>query len=289
MLRAITQSDVIAAKTLLAEGFPDRSRAFWADVFTRMDRFGGNAAAGVPYGYFLDHAGAPVGLILTPALMRADTDTAPVRVINFSSWYIRAEHRWRAVPMLRAIMRTHPAMFTDLTPTPDVQRLLPSLGFQQLSGGTVLHVLPLAAVGPARGARVTSDLSCLAPDVRTLLEAHRQIDCLAFALEGPGGATGIIVKRRRIRRVSAATLVYAGSNAHLDQCFPVFARALLARGILGLVTDANAFANRPGHVVHRDGARFATRPPDSMTPDRRLSLARGVTDYAGSELAIIDF
>src|SRR5262249_42193552 len=135
MLRAIDTSNETQAIDILARGMSQRSRSFWERTLARIHAYDGNAAAKVPAGQLLMHGTSPVGVVLTPASVRSDGDGPARRMINLSSWYIDPAHRWRGPMMLRAILRDHDATFTDLTPTPAVQKILLALGFRSINSG----------------------------------------------------------------------------------------------------------------------------------------------------------
>lgn len=283
-LRAIGVDDLETAKLLLCEGFPNRSTAFWDQALDRLQRLGSNAAAGVPFGYFMLDGDVPVGVVLTPASLRHRPDGVRT-IVNFSSWYIRPDHRWRASVMLRAILRAHDAMFTDLTPTDEVRRMLTAFGFTPLNTGTAVHALALSVLRPARKA-VVRDLSAspgeaIPAETRDLLEAHRAIGCIAAVLEADGRSHSLMLKPRRHRGLPAATLIHSSSNEALARHFPALARYLVRRGILLLQTDKDALPGLSGQVVRPFGVKFAK-------PHKRYGVDPDTTDYIGSELCILD-
>lgn len=279
-MRPLAAPDFPEAAALLHEGFPERPLAFWAAALQRLQRYGGNADAGHPLGYFMLDGARAVGIALTPASLRRRTDGSMLRVVSISSWYVRADFRWRAALMLRSILSDPHSVYTDLTPTPEVQRLLPVLGMHAINRGVAIHVLPLMCLHPARGARVR-ELAMDEPwphagPPSAMLHAHRDLGCLPLVLDAGGQQHLVVVRRTAVRGVPAAQLVYAQSQALLLRHAGALARHLLARGLLLWLRDT------------RDAAHTAS----SVFRPRELWFARGdsfadSTDIFGSELCTI--
>ncbi len=287
MLRPIDASNLDPAIALLVEGFPDRPASFWHTALSRIQEFGENAALGLPIGHVLMDGDRLVGVILTPASTRVADDGRTVAMINISSWYIVPDHRWRALPMLRAVLKHPDAVFTDLTPTEDVQKLLRLLKFDQISHGITVQVLPLLAMGRSRGA-VVHDLSDV-PDgdasrglagsqVVQMLKSYRQVGCLTALLQIGDAAYPLAFKARTIRGLPAAMLIYCEDNAQFVRHLPAVARYLLKRGKLLALFDC-----------HPEQSSFGL-----SYPSRGIKFARGGsfanrTDYAGSELCLFEW
>jgi hypothetical protein len=279
-MRPLAAPDFSEAAALLHEGFPHRPQAFWAAVLNRLLDWGGNAQAEHPLGFLMTHDQRAVGIALTPASLRRRADGSQQRIVNLSSWYVRPEFRWRAGLMLRGILSDEHTIYTDLTPTPEVQRLLPMLGLQPMNRGVAIHLLPLLGLHPARGASLRE----LAPGERwphagpstELLEAHRSFGCLPLVLCTPGREHLVVVQRSRLRGLPAARLVYADSQQLLLRHAGVLARHLVARGLLLWVRST----------------RVAAHSATSVFRPRELWFARGGcfddrTDVLGSELCLI--
>jgi hypothetical protein len=279
-MRPLAASDFPEAAVLLHEGFPSRPLQFWQGALQRLQRYGGNAEADHPLGYLMLDSGSAVGIALTPASLRRRADGSTLRVVNISSWYVRPAFRWRAGFMLRGILADPDAVYTDLTPTPEVQRLLPVVGMQPLNRGVAIHALPLLALQPARGGRVHElpdgqDWPHAGPSA-AMLHAHRALGCLPLVLQAEGAAHLLVVQRTALRGVPAAQLVYADSQALLLRHAGALARHLLARGLLLLLRSTCVAAHTATSVF---------RP-------RELWFARGGsfedrTDIFGSELCVI--
>lgn len=287
MLIPIDHSSSARALELLREGFPQESDAFWRTGLARLLELGWNATAEIPAGHLLMDRDQAVGVILTPATVRRDTNGRLRRIVNLSSWYIRPDHRWRAVAMLRQVLSTSDAIYTDLTPSSDVVRLIRPLGFVPLNQGLVIDALPLTTFARSPGG-VVVDLDHvpadrLAPGEHALLAAHRKIGCLPAALLDDEGCCALLFKRCAVKRLPAATLVYCGDNRRLARHLGAVSRFLLRRGRLALVRDA-----RDGDPQPRTSRRLPIGLKFARYTAADAWFFRNRTDFAGSELCILD-
>jgi hypothetical protein len=281
MLRPLDEDDFPLAAALLAEGFPVRTRAQWDAGLQLLKRYAGNAACGVPYGRLLVVDGQAVGIALTPASERQRADGSRVTLVNFSSWYVREEHRWRAPLMLRALVADPRATYLDLTPLPQVEKILQVVGFRAVNDGTTVASLPLCAAGTAHGARVRelTDADRLPPGSppREMLLAHRDLGCVPLLLEHEGGSTLFVYRPRPLRRMPAARLKYIGSHRLLRRHLPALARHLVARGLLFLSWDTRRGEAPRWGTVHRGWGTWYAKG----------EIDEDCTDFIGSELCIL--
>lgn len=285
-IQPIEPGNVDQAKQLLADGFPARAPHTWTTYFDNLRALGANAAAGVPFGYLMTDGDRPTGVMLTPASSRIAPDGRSALVVNLSSWYVEPAHRWRAPLMLQTVLRKHHAMFTDLTPTEEVRKLLPSFGFVPVNRGVVITPVPIAAAGRAPGASVRdlgpSEIPDLPGNIRDLLEAHRAVGCLLAVLKTRNGTIPLMFRPRKLKGLPAAKLVYCENLAELHDHLPAVARYLALNGILLLIYDDLSLKRRPGQMLRARGLKFA-RPGADLAPQP------GRIDYAGSELSLMDF
>jgi hypothetical protein len=273
--------DFPAVIPLLCEGFPERSPGFWADALARLEEFAGNREAGLPFGLLMLDRDEPVGIALTLASLRRQHDGRSERLVNISSWFVRPEHRWRAAQMLRRLFADRDATFTDLTPTPEVQKMLPVFGFRPVNRGLVLRPLPLHAFGSARGFHVEPLLGpwpqlAEGPSLATL-ENHRRLGCEAFLLRGPEASTFVVVRPQNVCGLPGARIVYAESLSLVRKAIGPLSRALLRRGYLVLVDDAREPADAARGLFRPHGIWFARNGNFS---DR--------ADLLGSELCLFN-
>lgn len=281
-MRPLLEGDFPQAALLLHEGFPKLSKNFWLAALARLRHYGGNAQADVPLGWFMMHKDQPVGVMLTPASLRTRPDGSVEKFVNLSSWYVRPAHRWRAGFMLRSVMADKSCIYTDLTPTPEVQLMLPKLGFTALNRGVLVHALPLLALLPARDAVVRA----LAPGEpwtqagppAAMIDAHRDLGCLPLVLETASGQQLLVVQRVRVRGIPGAQLIYAASRSEVVRCRAALARHLLGQGMLLLVHD----------TPHAHSALLAWfRPRDLWFASGDDGSLSDRTDAFASELCIV--
>lgn len=273
------------ALRLLTRGFPTKPPVTWIAFLDRLRRLGSNAAAGVPIGYLLSGKDLPAGVMITPATRRGRGDGSHGLVINLSSWYVEPDERWRAGRMLQNILKQHEAMFTDLTPTTEVQAMLPVFGFVPTNTGVLLTALPMLAALRADSARVTPLTKLHAPllpdGLYEWLEAHCALGCIAALLETEHGRMPLLFRRRMLKGVPAAKLIYCTDHTLLQAALPAVARYLMKRGILLLMSDDYGLPLRTGQAQRKRGLKFA-RPGDG------LGLDSNSTDHTASELALLD-
>ena len=246
-MRPIEEPDFSLAAALLQEGFPQQGVSFWLGALQRLRRYGDNAAANVPLGWFMLHEDEPIGLVLTPATLRRWPDGRRETIVNFSSWYVRPAFRWRAFLMLRKLVADDSMIYTDLTPTAEVQAMLLKLGFSAVNPGvSMLPTAPWAWL-PAGGKRAAR-VRVLGPEEawpacglsRPQVDAHRELGCLPLLLEAAGGTQLIICRRTRWRGFAVAQLVYAESLSQLLQHRTALARCLRREGLSWFVHDARS-------------------------------------------------
>lgn len=269
MLRPVTAEDFGTAARLLAEGFPERGETFWASALDRLGAFGGNAEAGVPFGQFLIAAGAPAGILLTPAGLRPAPGGGTRRLVNLSSWYVRAEQRWRAPMMLKAMTSDPDTVYVDLTPTPQVRRMIEVLGMVPVNRGVIVRPTAVAALAPARGAQARVLPPGAAPPAGApggdLLDRHRALGCLPVVLSDETGEGLAVFRRSRVRGLPAAEIVYADSHRRIARALGPLSRLLLGRGFAILLTECRSEAEaasrlfRPRNVWFAKGDAFEDR------------------------------
>lgn len=281
MLKALETADFDLAANLLAEGFPEHGAAFWTDALVRLARYAGNAEAEFPLGFLMFTKGDPAGIVLTPASVRPKADGTLLRIVNVSSWYMRPAHRWRAATMLRGILADESVIYTDFTPTEDVQKMLPAFGMTAMNTGALITPLPLMAFHPSRGGTVRpiaqrDPLPAGSPR-REMIDLYRELGCEPTLLCSEERECLVIVKRSRFRGMPAAKVVFASSNAALWHHAGAVARHLMRCGYLFLITDRRIGEASGLGIVRPHGIWFAR---GSSFEDR--------TDVFGSELCLLE-
>lgn len=267
-LRPFGPSRCDEAVTLLREGFPATSRAFWERGLERQ-----TALQGDDLGYVLEAGGQAVGVMLTLRSMRSRPDGTLYPVVNLSSWYVQPAHRWRAVPMLRAIVAESDGLVTDLTASESIYRMNAAVGLSPWSNGMILAgILPWAALPARRGASMLSlaqAAALLSPAEAAMLDRHERDGLIAAVLCEEAGICPLLFRPIRRKGVCFAQLIFAGSRRAVIRNLPAVTRFLAGYGILFLSIDGyredcprGAFF-RPGRqrfwrgVVDRDRLDYA--------------------------------
>lgn len=279
MLEPIDNSNLAAALDLLVRGFPRRSRAFWERAVTQIIRYNASSEQN-SIGQLLVVKGSTAGVMLTLRSQIFGTDGRPRNVTNLSSWYVEPEHRLLAPLMLREMVCDRAAVFTDLTPSKEVVRMLPAFGFKPLNAGISAIPLPLAALHTQGSSRVLS-FDEMAPGALTerevkLVERHVAFGATAAVLSVDGRHLPLLFVSRKVRQLPIAELIYCTDTVLLMKELGAIARFLLKQGKLGLFVDIPLDFKVPGaHFVGR-GLKFA----------KGEWPVKG-TDYAGSELLLL--
>jgi hypothetical protein len=279
-----TDEDFATAMTLLAQGFPAMPRSNWTAYFDRLHKLGDNARAGVPPGYLLATDNGSTGVIVTPASVRRHRDGSKALIVNLSSWYVQQSDRWRAGRMLLAVLQRHDAIYTDLTPTKDVQRVLVSLGFVPLNSGVTITVLPAFAVLPASGMRVrilNEREPSLPASEFEMLTAHRAVGCMAAVLDTGDSAMPLLFRKRMLKGVPAIKLIYCPDVAKFQSALPAVARFLLRRGAALMMADDIGQALSSGQLQRHRSLKF-------VRPGAGLAFEPNSIDHTSSELALLD-
>jgi hypothetical protein len=187
--------------------------------------------------------------------------------------------------MLQSVLRRHEAMFTDLTPTTEVCAMLPAFGFVPINDGVVLSTLPVAALLPGNGTKtrdlLENDLAGVSSDLRQRLAMHRDFGCIAAAVVGQDGALPFLVRRRQVKGLPAAKLIYCPDIGRFQAALPSVARYLISHGISLLITDSIGQSLSPWQLRRPRGLKFA-KPGAGLAPEP------GQIDHTGSELVLMD-
>lgn len=279
MLEPIDNSNMAHALDLLLRGFPHRTRAFWERALQRIVRYNAYSDRR-SIGQFLVAKGRCVGVMLTPHTELRDKDGHPYNITNLSSWYVEPEHRVLAPLMLREMVREPGTIFTDLTPSKDVVRLLPPLGFKPLNAGISAIALPLAAMRLTGNGCVSAlnevKPGTLRPGELALLERDAEFGAVAAVLVVDHRHYPLLFVSRTIRGIPAVELVYCDDNQLLMKELRAVAQFLLKYGKLVLIMDIPLDIKAPGAHFEGRGLKFA-----------KGGYAPNQTNYAGSELLLV--
>ena len=276
--RRIEAADLPTLAHLLTEGFPKRTLAYWRRALAVL-------ASRPPlgdypqFGFLLEAAEGPVGVLLT-LFMPPTPGFTGVRC-NFSSWYVRSEHRTFAHVLVARLFRFRDVAIVNISPAPHTWTIIEAQGFRRYSDGLFAG---LAWLSPARGVRVRRLRAHRGAAVEGLPEAellldHARLGCLVLIADIEGERRPFVFVRRRIKRSPrlAAQLVYCRDTRDLVACAGALGGWLLLRaGLPVVVCDAS------GPLAGLAGRYFADYTPKYF----RGAAAPPLNDLAYSELPL---
>jgi hypothetical protein len=217
--RRILDDDIRGVVELLRKGFRLRSRAYWLRAFDRLAQHP-TPAAMPKYGYLLESAGTPVGVLLLISSKIQDGDTFTIRC-NVSSWYV--EPKFRSLAPLLALQATRKTNITYLNTSP-AEHTLPTVeaqGFSRFSDGQFV-----ASVFPSSRRRSPAEVvGCdTTPNAyfeqfeQHLLLAHAEYGCISIWCTTSGRAYPFVFLPRVVKYVvPCVQLIYC-------QCLEDFVR-----------------------------------------------------------------
>jgi hypothetical protein len=131
--RQIGGTDVGGVVDLLARGFPNHGREFWARVLARLTEH--PTPAGLPkYGYLLESDGAPVGVILL-IFSTIRSGTGWTTRGNVSSWYVDPTFRGYAPFLVTQAVKHKNVTYLNVTPTQNTWPILDAQGYSRTATG----------------------------------------------------------------------------------------------------------------------------------------------------------
>lgn len=280
MIEAFYEDGRARAIALLQAGFPDHGEAFWREGLAGVCP---KAQGAIPAGWFLVRGGQDAGILLGFANTR-HSGRAPV--VNLSSWFVAPAHRLAAPAMLRAVLK-QPCRFTDLTPSSNVEAMLPLLGFRLTVEQWGLACLPVLAFGRQKpAARISvftpSDAPALDAAMALALIDHQNMGHLCLLLHAQGEITPMIFARGQNRLgLASATIILSPVASILERHMGALSRLLLKRGIFWLEMEyAPGETARVPLLKTRRQPRYVRPAPDEAEPEPAL-------DYTYSELAYL--
>jgi hypothetical protein len=244
--REIAEADLDAVADLLTRGFVGRSRHYWMAGLQRQ------SAREVPkdyprFGYMLDHGGMPVGVLLLLYSSRtADRETAIH--CNLSSWYVEPAFRNYAPMLTKIAQRNKEVTYLNISPAHWTWPIIEAQGFAPYCSGLFFSLPVLSRAAKAMSVEtVASDARAVEGLTGTEVErlaSHARYGCLSLVCRTPGGdAFPFILIPMRIRRgwlaPPAMQLVYCRDVADYVICAGAIGRALLRRGKISVILDAN--------------------------------------------------
>lgn len=240
--REIRDSDVDGIIDLLTRGFVVRRRTYWVRALDRLRQH--PTPPGLPkFGYLLEHADTPVGVLLL-IFSSVPIGTAASLRCNLSSWYVEPAFRSLASMLVTRALRHRDVTFTNSSPAPHTRATIEAQGFSRYCDGQFL-AFPLLSSG-SRGISVKTIGSIERPDEESsaaefdLLKAHADLGCICLWCTLGGHCYPFAFLPRRIGRglVPVAQLVYCRDQRDFTRCAGPIGRHLARRGSLLVLTDA---------------------------------------------------
>lgn len=242
-VRPIEQADVPSAIALMQRGFPEPAAASWPEFFENVNARQGNELVG-PLGYLLRKDENDVGILLTFRSKRDLASSHSVDVVNLSGWYIDEPHRWYAPMMLKRVLSDKAAIFTDLSASEDVLKMLPAFKFRPWTEGVLLTSLPQSFFRYRRDASVLHvdqiPPGAISETDLVLLKDHEALGCRACILEVRGAYYPLVFATRKRRNIPHAYLIFAPDRKIVLSALGNVCAHLLQHGHFLMAIDCNA-------------------------------------------------
>lgn len=269
-IRPIIRDDFDAIATLLTEGFPRRSPAYWQAALAALAKR--PPVDDLPeFGMLVEIEGEIEGILLTLSFKRGDQ-----RYCNLSSWYVRPDHRRNSIFLMKRVMRSKDTVYLDLSPAPAVKDTIRKLGFQPYSGGT-FFLSPFQLFTPGQG-----QVTALHPGTEVDFDAqggtvaqHLEQGCCGFLVQDDQGVMPALYRIKWLKNyLPAARFVYGDPIRIMRQAGPLM-RALAKRRIPFALIDAPENTSpKAGRLMPDREVRFAhgTPPPVGDLLDSEISV-----------------
>ncbi len=274
-VREILESDLTAIAALLSRGFPFRSTGYWLRGLERQARR--QRPAGYPaFGYCLDSAGTPVGvLLLLFSEILAGSETI-VRC-NLSSWYVEPGFRAFGSLLVRAATRHKEVTYFNITPAPHTWSTVEAQGFSVYCRGQIYGALALSRPAPNVAIEPFSERHAerLAPFEADLLRQHASFGCLsAVVCEGENCHPFVFQKHHVRNLVPVYRLIYCRDIADIQRFAGNIGRFLARRGGLLVRFDANhPTVGIVGWYSEKRGRKYAKGPTPPLLGDLAFTEA----------------
>jgi hypothetical protein len=239
--RQIDEADLDGVVDLLTAGFPDRGRTYWRHA---IDALAAHATpAGLPrYGYLLENAGAPVGVVLLICSEVPGRDGCGLRC-NVSSWYVEPAFRSYASLLISRALKFKNVTYVNISPAPHTRPTVEAQGFAPYSTGEFLAMPALSPAGD--GLAVVMDLNRRPPvpfalSELALLKAHARHGCTSLWCVTAGRAIPFVFIPRVIRGcIPTLQLVHCPDIDDFVRCARALGRYLLRRGRPFVIVDTD--------------------------------------------------
>jgi hypothetical protein len=253
--RPLIDLDIDAVANLLVQGFPRSTCRDWLGIFCRLADH--PTPEGFPkYGYVMESAGAPVGVILLVSSTIHAGDVRSTRS-NLSSWYVSPAYRGYGHLFISRILKNPNVTYVNVSPAPHTLPLLQVQGFSRYSHGQFFAAtVPFKPFG-GRNVRIETAGNSAGAHCAThehdLLLTHVRYGCVSLWCTADDRTYPFVFRRRVVKGfLPCAQLIYCRDTEEFVRFFGPIGRYLANRGMPLVMMDSNG--RIPGLVgVHVDG------------------------------------
>jgi hypothetical protein len=177
-----------------------------------------------------------------------DEGGEPSIYCNLSSWYVEPAFRNYATLLTKIAQRHKEVTYLNISPATWTWPIIEAQGFSSYCSGLFFSIPALSRA--ARGMTVetvapeTKSVECLSDAEVELLTRHARYGCLSLVCRKSGGEpVPFILSPMRIRRglisPPAMQLIYCRDIAEFVECAGAIGWALIPRGKISVIIDAN--------------------------------------------------
>lgn len=238
-------------------------------------------------GFHLEHQGKVEGF-LGGIFSKRLIDGKWESLCNLTSWIVRGDFRNHSLSLLLELLKIKDHTFTNFSATPDVSKILLTLGFRELESGFRIIFPSLKLFGLVRSSKVSITgkpefvRQCLKGDLRRIFDDHRETPLFPLLIEEDRGqclAFYKLVKRRR--NVKAAYFLSSSDSSILNDHIDAIMRWILFKHAVFFIVIDERFARTP----RLRSAKFRQMPVPMLFKSNCLEPVE--VDYLYSEFALL--
>lgn len=237
--RQISEADIAAVATLLAGGFPRRSRDFWIEGLEHLSKR--EPPASFPkYGYLLERNGVIVGVLLAIFSTIPVGDTYATRCC-LSAWYVEPQFRAQAALLVSHSLKFKDVSYLNVMPAPHTFPIIEALGFRRYSDGIFLAVPILNGCFRREQVKVLDAHKLVSNSIeQNILLQHADFGCVCIWCVTSDGAYPFVFRPRVVEAVvPCMELIYCRDIADFVRFAGPIGRFLGRRGRFFVLVDAN--------------------------------------------------
>ena len=205
--------------------------------------------ADTPFGFVLLHDDQIVGFI---GCIWADRviNGSIHRFCNLSNWCVLSQFRRQSLDLFFAILRSRNVTFTDLSPIPEIEKLLVGLRFQVVNLRKWFTIPGLHLLGTLQKTRIIANLEkipdYLDPQDLKIFRDHQNIGCLHTVLADGHGVGYVVSRKRKRKNLIFSEILYTSDRAMLRRNFERVKLSILRRDrTCILAVDEHIYGDRP--------------------------------------------